>query len=260
MFSSLNNIFSNTIEYNSGGIFLFNSSQNTISENNVTNNDNYGIGFSTSSYNLIRGNYFSNSIQVYDANDDPYSEVTPSINTWFVTASGGGIGNYWSDYTGVDVKSGLNQDKDGSDGIGDTPYIIDANNEDDYPLMPFGSPPVVSIVSPTNKTYTGTSVGLNFTVSEETSWVGYSLDGLSNVTLSNEETTLSNLPYGLHSITIYAIDADGNSGDSETVYFTIAEETGTSQSEAFPTWILVVITVIAVAVIILSLLRIMRKK
>jgi hypothetical protein len=40
-------------------------------------------------------------------------------------------GNYWSNYTGVD----LNQD-----GIGDSPYAIDAINSDHYPLMgPFSS-------------------------------------------------------------------------------------------------------------------------
>jgi hypothetical protein len=35
----------------------------------------------------------------------------------------------------VDEKSGPNQDLPGSDGIGDTPYFIDANNKDRYPLM-----------------------------------------------------------------------------------------------------------------------------
>jgi hypothetical protein len=40
-------------------------------------------------------------------------------------------GNYWSDYTGTDANY---------DGIGDTPYTIDALNQDRYPLMgPFGS-------------------------------------------------------------------------------------------------------------------------
>jgi hypothetical protein len=35
-------------------------------------------------------------------------------------------GNYWSNYNGTDA----NQDR-----IGDTPYIIDINNVDHYPLM-----------------------------------------------------------------------------------------------------------------------------
>jgi hypothetical protein len=44
-------------------------------------------------------------------------------------------GNYWSDYNGTDFYSGPYQNVTGSDGIGDTSYVIDANNTDDYPLM-----------------------------------------------------------------------------------------------------------------------------
>jgi hypothetical protein len=49
-------------------------------------------------------------------------------------------GNYWKDYTGVDLYNGPYQNETGSDGIGDTPYTIDANNTDRYPLMaPFNT-------------------------------------------------------------------------------------------------------------------------
>jgi hypothetical protein len=51
-------------------------------------------------------------------------------------------GNYWSDYNGTDSYKGQYQNETGSDGIGDTPYVIDANNTDNYPLM-FPWPPLV---------------------------------------------------------------------------------------------------------------------
>jgi parallel beta-helix repeat protein len=44
-------------------------------------------------------------------------------------------GNYYSNYTGVDQKSGAGQNLPGSDGIGDTPYDLNVNNTDQYPLM-----------------------------------------------------------------------------------------------------------------------------
>jgi len=44
-----------------------------------------------------------------------------SVNFW----DNGVRGNYWSDYTGTDANN---------DDIGDTPYVIDADNKDRYPL------------------------------------------------------------------------------------------------------------------------------
>jgi peptide/nickel transport system substrate-binding protein len=44
-------------------------------------------------------------------------------------------GNYWIDYNGTDLYSGVYQNETGSDGIGDTDYIINAENVDNYPLM-----------------------------------------------------------------------------------------------------------------------------
>jgi len=255
--SNLNGISTNIITNNTEGIFLSNSFQNTIVLNNITNND-IGISLKESSYNMIRSNYFiNNERQVYDVSMEDYS-VTASTNTWGVGYPAGG--NYWSDYTGVDVKSGENQNQTGSDGLGDTPYIIDQNNQDNFPLMPYGSPPAISIVSPENKTYTVNSVSLSFTVSETTSWIKYSLDEQANVTITGS-TTLSDLSDGLHSITVYAQDTDGLTGMSETIYFTIAEGSETPQSEAFPiTWIAAIIVVIAiVGVALLYFLKIKKK-
>jgi len=54
-------------------------------------------------------------------------------------------GNYWSDYKDADLYSGPYQNETGSDGIGDTPYTIDANNVDRYPLMSPWSPIPVKV-------------------------------------------------------------------------------------------------------------------
>jgi parallel beta-helix repeat protein len=116
----------NLILNNSDGIALGQySNYNTILHNNIGQNS-YGFYIDYSTQNTIWGNnIIDNDQQVYVS--------TGSVNNW-----GNGYpygGNYWSDYFGVDVKSGLDQDLPGSDGLGDTPYVIDADNTDYYPLM-----------------------------------------------------------------------------------------------------------------------------
>ena len=44
-------------------------------------------------------------------------------------------GNYWSNYTGVDLFSGPGQNVPGADGLGDTPFVLDLLDIDHYPLM-----------------------------------------------------------------------------------------------------------------------------
>ena len=79
--------------------------------------------------------------------------------------------------------------------------------------------PVVSVFSVDNQTGE-LFVPLEFSLSEPVSWIGYSLDGQSNVTISGN-TTLTELAYGLHSIVVYATDYSGNLGYSETINFSV---------------------------------------
>jgi peptide/nickel transport system substrate-binding protein len=107
------------------GIDLSSSSNyNSISGNNITNNG-CGIELDYSSNNRVfHNNFINNAQQVYSSN---------SVNVW--DDGYPSCGNYWSDYTGVDLYSGPYQNETDRDGIGDTQYVIDSNNIDHYPLM-----------------------------------------------------------------------------------------------------------------------------
>jgi len=114
--SNVNIISENNIQNNIHGIEINNSqypSNNTISENNITNN-NVGIFISQCSGSRIYHNNFDNNGVHFLA------ELGAN------TLDNGSEGNYWNNYNGADSNG---------DGIGDTPYVIDADNQDNYPLM-----------------------------------------------------------------------------------------------------------------------------
>jgi parallel beta-helix repeat protein len=108
------------------GVELWETNNTTISGNNITANNYYSIDLESSSDNSIYHNNFVNNGAgtVYSYN---------STNVW--DDGYPSDGNYWSDYGGVDLYSDPYQNQTGSDGIGDIPYVIDGNNQDNYPLM-----------------------------------------------------------------------------------------------------------------------------
>ena len=145
--SSHNNIFENIIKNNVLGIRIISSLYDNVSKNNITNNG-YGIVLESSLHNNISRNSIMLSINygillikslsniIYNNEFINNSEQVlsyESINTWNNNYPSGG--NYWSNYIGIDLYSGVYQNETGNDGIGDTPYYIDNNNMDHYPLM-----------------------------------------------------------------------------------------------------------------------------
>ncbi|MEM3377808.1 MAG: kelch repeat-containing protein [Candidatus Bathyarchaeia archaeon] len=89
-------------------------------------------------------------------------------------------------------------------------------------VPPDTEPPKIAVHSPANKTYHTTSIPLNFTINEHVKTITYVLDGGPETPLAGN-ITLERLAAGVHSITLYAVDLEGNRGASETIYFTIAE-------------------------------------
>ena len=70
----------------------------------------------------------------FDSNAKQADVLSGQRVVWNETYPAGG--NHWSDYAGNDLCSGPQQDVCfGPDGIGDTPYAIDANDKDFLPLM-----------------------------------------------------------------------------------------------------------------------------
>lgn len=113
---------------------LWDSSFNTITESNI-GDEQLHLLFRYSNNNVI----FRNNITAVDlgiGNSNIFFEnnfgrkfVWPvnEANSW----DNGSVGNYWSDY----FTKYPNASEIGNSGIGDTPYVIDVNNLDNYPLM-----------------------------------------------------------------------------------------------------------------------------
>ena len=129
--------------------------------------------------------------------------------------------------------------------------IINANEQ--YTPFGYGTvPPDVRVVSPENKTYTSSNVSLAFIVNKPALWMGYSLDGQDNVTITSN-TTLTGLSSGLHNITVYAKDEFENTGASETISFSVAEE-------PFPVAPVAATSVATIAVVSVALLVYFKKR
>ena len=212
-YSNNNTISGNNIRNNNVGINSASSDFNIVYANNILDNGYSGIYLESSSNNTF---YHNNLIN----NTNQVVVELGYANNWDDGYPSGG--NYWSDYNETDEYKGPDQDIPGSDFIGDKEYKIDDDNIDHYPLwIPYETtPPTITILSPENKTYAvNASIPLTFTVDEMTSWMGYSLNGQANVTIT-ENTTLPTLPDGWHNVAVFANDTYSNMGMS-IVYFTV---------------------------------------
>jgi parallel beta-helix repeat protein len=142
--SQFNEISWNNISHTGCAIGLYDSSNNnTVFGNIIDGAQTYGIHVEVAYFNIM----FENSVRatggqasvcvvlkscsnnlVYHNNilksEYPWAGDLGSNNKWDNGYPSGG--NYWSNYNGKDANH---------DGIGDTPYFIETNSTDNYPLM-----------------------------------------------------------------------------------------------------------------------------
>jgi len=142
LYNSSDNIISgNNIENNGGGIELYTSSNNIISGNNIATNTNVGINLVPSSNNSINCNNITDNgagIILHDSSGNNTIFHNNFINntnqTLFYSSNAtnfwdyGSQGNYWSDYSTKYPNATINGD------TWNTPYVINENNTDSYPL------------------------------------------------------------------------------------------------------------------------------
>ncbi len=144
-YSNYNLVTGNYIDNCTEGIQIWQySTNNTVTENTIKNCDDVAIRLQYADNNTIARNDISSSgtgTSIYVAN---YNTITKNnyINNiehlpsgeweWYAKTFGynGSINiinqNYFSDYNGTDSNA---------DGLGDTPYIINEDNQDNFPLM-----------------------------------------------------------------------------------------------------------------------------
>jgi parallel beta-helix repeat protein len=170
----------------------------TIRANNLVGNNN-GLWLATSlckNNKIFNNNFINNGEQVH-------IQIKIGHNIWDNGYPNGG--NYWTDYTGWDTND---------DGIGDIPYFVTEQNQDNYPLMsPYGKPKLPTFILTITTTTGGTtnppigsykhSKGQNIPVSATPS-SGYIFDHWelngTNIGTANPTKITINANYVLHAV------------------------------------------------------------
>jgi len=115
-----NAVVDNTIQGHWKGVVLHGQPNNLVRDNLVKNNlilnNSFAVSTRLSAFNLVYHNNFLNNTHQVEGYE------SENMFDWL------GEGNYWDDYDGADLDY---------DGIGDTPYVIDEVNRDNFPLAGF---------------------------------------------------------------------------------------------------------------------------
>jgi parallel beta-helix repeat protein len=209
----------NEITANEIGLHLMDAYYNIIKDNNITSNTDCGVKLFASHSNTIYHNrIIGNAVQAEDDGSNSWDDGYPSG------------GNWWSDYSGWDVKSGSSQDQPVADGIGDIAYAIDGDSFDNYPLWtPAGVDYVVMRDGPNgtqSESPSDATIGFDF---EITVWAGGYNNTLGYVMDINATWSVTNTLGSTATITnATGVSTSFNSGMTEGIVHLMAEYNGTT--------------------------------
>ena len=238
--SNNNTIDDNTIKnHESNGMLLYMSNSNQISNNYIQNNNN-GITIQTySSFNKIYqntitlNNYYG--ISVYsNCDNNIFYKNSFSDNGGFTPEGGGNAkdlsinewsynnqGNYWDDYDS------------NKDGIGDTPYNIDEDTQDEYPLGYFlNQNPVAYIISISpNPATEGEPISFVGEASDDGTITEYEWTANNNRISTQKSFSYSSLTPGTYTIKFRAKDDDGIWSDYDSETLTVKSSSGQTSNQ-----------------------------
>lgn len=262
--SSQLTIRDNVLNRNYGGIYLDHTKDATIQGNRISDNSE-GLVLMDHAVGI---RIFNNAL----------------VDNWR-QASGGGPGNawdagypqggnYWSDYTGLDLRSGPRQDLCCGDGVGDSPYTVRLGGAvDAYPLVkpgysPTNTKPVASFTisppggrMPTNFTLDGSASydREDPTPGLEARW-DWDGDGAWDSNWSIEKVAHHAFPRpGTYTVRLQVRDSGGLVGEANRTLEVKTNGVFTDLSSAgSPMWLTAVLA-IAVAALALALIRRLRR-
>jgi nitrous oxidase accessory protein NosD len=205
---------------------------------NIVANDTYGVYFEYYVWglNFYHNSFEDNLVQIRTAGE--------MYGYWDDGYPSGG--NYWSDYNGTDLYTGPYQNETGSDGIGDTPYVIDENNKDRYPLTkPYGGPNDIGI---TNLTTSKTVIGQGHNLSINVKMINYGINTETfDLTLYANTSTIQSLTNivltSRNSTTItFTWNTTGFAKGNYTIWayaWPVSNETDTTDNTFTDSWVIV---------------------
>lgn len=213
--AGLTNRFINTNFQNTRNIYFYDTSSLFNYNDDALGSVQLTTSVSSSDVRIRRviSRWYSNYLVWNDTTSKPITStysltgLPPSANYFLATKSASGASTVLKTTTAT----------------GSTTFTMamDGSNTE-IALIFDASPPIITIISPSNVTYATGSIWFNVTLDEAGSWCGYSLDGIANVSMANSSgnwNRLVSVSDGSHRVKFSCNDTAGNMNQTGNVFF-----------------------------------------